>query len=127
MIRALAALAVASASFLYLASVVAADARQKDCAEISCDQPTAVKKGTKVPVWTVAYCVVGNPGSYREIDCKSPRAVHTSPLGRPAVCFIGSDGKVHWDAQREVHVGRPFINRLTGGRWQPDWQDARPY
>ena len=97
------------------------------CTGISCKQPSAVNRGTKAPVWSVDYCVIGQPGHYTPIDCKSARAVHTSPLGRPAVCFVGTDRKVHWDAQREVYEGRPFINHLVGGRWQPDWQDAKPY
>ena len=105
----------------------AAAAGQKNCTKISCDQPKAVNRGTEIPVWQVDYCVIGQPGHYTEVDCKSPRAVHTSPLGRPAVCFVGTDKKVHWDAQREVHVGRPFINHKVAGRWQPDWQTPPPY
>lgn len=94
---------------------------------VSCKQPVGVGRGNKVPVWHVSHCVVGNPGNYTTVDCKSSRALHRSPLGKMAVCFVGTDDKVHWDNQREVHVGRPFINRRLDGRWQPDWQDARPY
>ena len=119
-------LLAATAVFATFGGVNTAEAKAKKCF-INCNQPTAVKKGQKIPVWRVKYCVVGSPGSYREVDCKSREAVHRTPIGTKGVCFIGSDGKEHWDYQREVHVGRPFINRFTGGRWQPDWQDARPY
>lgn len=92
-----------------------------------CRKPVAVQRGQKVPVWEVLYCVVGKPGNYTRIGCKDRRALHRTPTGNMGVCFIGSDGKAHWDYQREVHVGRPFINRFTGGRWQPDWQSPPPY
>lgn len=91
--------------------------------EPNCDQPTAVQRGQKVPVWKVLYCVVGKPGEYRRIDCQDPRAVHRTPTGNDGVCFIGSDGKPHWDYQWAVHEGRRFINHRIGGRWQPDWHD----
>lgn len=98
-----------------------------NCTGINCGQPTAVAPGQDVPVWQVAYCVVGQPGSYRQVDCQSAEAVHMTPTGNMGVCFIGSDGKPHWDYQREVIVGRPFINHRIGGRWQPDWQTPPPY
>lgn len=94
---------------------------------INCNQPVGVRRGQKVPVWEVKYCVVGNPGNYKKVDCKSKRAVHTMPNGKRGVCFIGTDNKVHWDRQREVHVGRPFINRKRPRGWIVDWQDERPY
>jgi hypothetical protein len=92
------------------------------CGKISCAMPVGIAHGQKAPVWKVAYCVVGNPGSFTKVDCKSPAAVHTSPLGKPVVCFIGTDGKPHWDAQSWVWVGRKFINHFANGRWQPDYQ-----
>ena len=93
------------------------------CGIISCAQPTGVGRGNKAPVWKVAYCVVGNtPGNYRKVNCKSSEAVHLTPTGNMGVCFVGTDGKVHWDYQYAVYVGARFINRKVGGRWQPDWQ-----
>ena len=95
---------------------------------VVCKDPTAVQKGAKVPVWKVAYCVLGPAGGpYTKIGCQDPRAVHIAPTGNEAVCFVGTDNKIHWDYQREVLEGRPFINHLMGGRWQPDWQSPPPY
>lgn len=91
---------------------------------VSCKTPTGVGKGNKVPVWHVVNCVVGPEGGpYTKIACKDPKAVHIAPTGNEAVCFLGSDGKIHWDYQWVVHEGKKFINRRVGGRWQPDWQE----
>ncbi len=118
-----------AAAFILSATVTTAFAGQfsDGTVSVSCDTPTAVTGGTPVPIWKVAYCVIGKYPNYTKIDCKDPRAVHTAPTGNEAVCFVGTDRKVHWDYQREVHVGRPFINHRINGRWQPDWQDAKPY
>ncbi len=125
-IRSVAAVTLSLATVSFAPVILTGASQAYACTKgLSCKQPTA-KRG-RIPVWEVSYCVVGNPGSYRKIDCKSPRAIHRAPTGNLAVCFVGSDGKVHWDYQREVYVGRPFINHKIGGRWQPDWQDARPY
>ena len=90
---------------------------------VNCNTPTGVGKGQKVPVWHVQYCVLGPAGGpYTKIGCQDPRAVHIAPTGNESVCFVGSDGKVHWDYQWAVHEGKKFINRRVDGRWQPDWQ-----
>ncbi len=92
--------------------------------EINCNQPTAVDKGKKVPVWHVVDCMVGPEGGpYTRVDCKSKEAVHISPRGEEVVCFLGSDNKIHWDYQWAVQVGKTFINRKVGGVWMPDWQE----
>lgn len=116
------ALAATVAALAFVGTVTTATHANACNKGISCNQPTGVSGGNKAPIWQVAYCVVGNPGQYRKVNCKSPDAVHPSPLGDRVVCFIGTDHKVHWDAQWAVEVGNRFINRNLGGRWQPDWQ-----
>jgi hypothetical protein len=116
-------LATVAALALTVAFDLPASASKKCTSNISCAQPTGVGKGKKAPVWRVSYCVVGKPSNYRKVNCKSPEALHRTPTGNMGVCFVGSDGKVHWDYQWVVHVGRPFINRKVDGRWQPDWQE----
>lgn len=89
---------------------------------VNCNDPTAVKKGTKAPTWTVVRCVIGPAGGpYTSIPCDDPRAVHKSPRGLDAVCFLGSDGKIHWDFPRIVYEGRTFKNIRQSGTWQPLW------
>lgn len=78
---------------------------------VNCNQPTPVGKGKKVPVWHVVQCVIGPAGGpYTAIACNDPRAVHKSPKGLDAVCFLGSDGKIHWDFPGIVYEGRTFKN-----------------
>lgn len=90
--------------------------------QVNCNQPTAVGKGQTVPVWHVVACVVGPEGGpYTRIACNDPRAIHKSPRGMDAVCFYGSDGKIHWDLPGIVYEGRTFINLRQGGVWQPRW------
>ncbi len=103
-------------------SLLAAPAAAEDCAP-DCNQPTGVGKGQKVPVWHVVDCVIGPEGGpYTVVDCKNPVAVHLSPRGKPVVCFIGSDNKIHWDRQENVRIGRPFINQKINGVWYINWQ-----
>ena len=109
------------AATLTAASTIPAQAG-KLCGKISCAQPTGVAHGQKAPVWTVVRCVIGQPGSWMTVDCKSASALNYASGRRPYVCFIATDKKVHEDDQSVVHIGRPFINRNIGGRWQPDWQ-----
>ncbi|MES2749731.1 MAG: hypothetical protein V4606_05045 [Patescibacteria group bacterium] len=106
-----------------LASVLTLFAGMAMACGVNCNDPTGVGKGVKVPVWHVEYCVIGPAGGpYTKIACQDPRAVHTAPTGNQAVCFLGSDGKIHWDYQWAVLEGKKFINRRVDGRWQPDWQ-----
>jgi hypothetical protein len=111
---------LASAAFTML-SVWSAWA---DCLPgVNCNQPTAVTRGQAVPVWAVLYCFRGPAdGQHEIVDCQDPQAVHIAPSGNEAVCFMGSDGKPHWDYQWAVYEGRRFINRRVNGQWQPDWQ-----
>ncbi len=103
-----------------LASATVVEACESD---INCNQPTAVGKGQKAPVWHVVRCVVGPPnGPYETIACNDPRAIHISPRGLESVCFLGSDGKIHWDLPGIVFEGRTFKNiKLREGGWQPLW------
>ncbi len=90
--------------------------------DVNCNQPTAVGKGKKAPTWEVVGCVIGPAGGpYVRIDCDDPDAVHKSPKGMDAVCFLGSDGKIHWDIPGIVYEGRPFKNLRVGSEWQPLW------
>lgn len=89
---------------------------------VNCTQPTPVGKGKKAPTWHVVQCVVGLAGGpYTPIACNDPKAIHTSPRGMDAVCFLGSDGKIHWDLPGIVQEGRTFKNVRQGGVWQPSW------
>ena len=91
---------------------------------VSCKQPAAVQKGMKIPVWKVEYCVTGPAnGPYTKISCQNPQAVHTGPFGKPATCFVGTDGKVHWATPANVREGRRFINHLYKGHWYIDWRN----
>lgn len=89
---------------------------------VNCNQPTAVASGKPVPTWQVVACVIGlEGGPYTRIACDDPQAIHESPRGLDAVCFLGSDGKIHWDQPGIVYEGRTFINLRQGGVWQPRW------
>lgn len=91
--------------------------------QVNCGPVTAVKKGTKVPVWKVDHCVIGPAGGpYTRIDCRDPNAVHMGPFGKPATCFVGTDNKIHWATPENVVEGRRFINHQKGGHWYVDWQ-----
>ncbi len=94
-----------------------------DCTgQVNCGQPTAVLNGQQVPIWEVAYCIVGPAdGEHERISCQDPRAVHITPTGNNGVCFIGTDGKAHWDYQSVVVEGHQFFNHRIDGRWQPHW------
>ncbi len=102
-----------------LATTTAAEACETD---INCNQPTTVGKGQKAPVWHVVKCVIGPPnGPYETIACNDPSAIHISPRGQESVCFLGSDGKIHWDLPGIVYEGRTFKNIRLADGWQPLW------
>ncbi len=107
--------------FLAFAGMTAAWA--DSCDGVNCNQPTAVDKGVKAPTWEVVRCVTGPAnGPYTSIPCNDPNAVHKSPKGADAVCFLGSDGKIHWDIPGIVREGRTFKNIRHNGSWQPLWK-----
>lgn len=87
--------------------------------QVNCNDPVKGKRGKN---WIVLRCVVGSPGSYETVDCKSKEAVHKLPTGKYGVCFIGSDGRVHYTIQKNVWKGREFFNQFHGGRWKVNWQ-----
>jgi hypothetical protein len=116
---------VTSAAFILLVATMSLTSTVESayaCEGVSCDQPTGVGKGNKAPVWKVLRCVVGPADNRKTVNCKSEEAEHFLPTGIYGVCFIGSDGKEHYDYQWVVHKGRKFKNRKINGRWQPDWQ-----
>lgn len=112
-------------AFLFAASLLmggTAPAMACEVGEVNCAQPTPVGKGKKAPVWQVVKCVIGPAGGpYTRIACDDPKAVHKSPKGMDAVCFLGSDGKIHWDIPGIVYEGRTFKNLRVGNEWQPLW------
>lgn len=111
--------ALITAPLLYGATTPAAACTSDD---INCSQPTGVGKGNEVPIWFVVDCVVGPEGGpYTRIACDDPAAVHISPRGKEAVCFIGSDRKIHYDLPGWVWKGRKFFNHKINGSWQPHW------
>ncbi len=91
---------------------------------VNCNMPTPVGKGKKAPTWKVLYCVTGPEGGpYTPIACDDPRAVHRSPKGLVAVCFFGSDGKLHWDFPGIVYEGRTFKNLVINeNESEPIWK-----
>lgn len=96
------------------------------CEGVNCSEPTPVGKGKKAPTWEVVACVIGpSGGPYTRISCGDPAAIHKSPRGLDAVCFLGSDGKIHWDLPGIVYEGRTFKNIRQGGVWQPLWELTR--
>jgi len=119
-------LTVAFASTLLMGSVTTAAA----CTQgVNCNQPTGVGKGKTVPVWEVLYCFIGPAtGEHEVLPCQDPRAVHKTPTGTDGVCFMGSDGKPHWDYQWAVHKKKRFINQCVANCgtdsavWQPNWK-----
>ncbi len=112
---------------IFLAFAFGLLAGAAEACEPNCNQPTAVTGNQPIPVWRVERCVIGpENGSYTTVYCMDPRAVHISPYGKPSVCFIGTDGKLHWDYPDEVVVGRRFINHFYHGSWRVDWRDPKP-
>ncbi len=90
---------------------------------VNCNDPTAVGKGKKAPLWKVMQCVIGQAGGpYTPIACNDPQAVHKSPKGLDSVCFLGSDGKYHYDFPGIVYEGRTFKNLRVGKGANQDWQ-----
>ena len=91
-----------------------------DNCKINCKDP--VRGNRNGNLWEVNNCLVGKPGSYRTVDCKSEAAVHKLPTGKRGVCFKGTDGRVHYSIQKNVWKGRKFFNQFHGGRWKVNWQ-----
>ncbi|MFM2381244.1 MAG: hypothetical protein RLZZ76_9 [Candidatus Parcubacteria bacterium] len=86
---------------------------------VNCSDPVKGKRGKN---WEVDYCVVGSPGNYMKVGCKSSAAVHLLPNGKRGVCFIGTDGRVHYSIQPKVWEGREFFNQKHQGQWMINWQ-----